>query len=402
MMIACLILFLPLVIIFGQSRRYTQIVDRAVAISSASKSILSDKIANWNAIGASHTFKEDQISSLPDGDIYTEYGVQTLTTRFYSNGNVKLSVKLFQTHFASEAYGLATFIRNSLSREFQVFNKSHFLLVIIGERGNTEMHKSLLNNLKANIICEDEGLPSLVFKLPKDQKLDNTDKYIIGPIGLGRIKEFAALKGSVSFTGGTQAVIANYQNDNRYMSLAIFEYHTPQLASDGYSNIQRHLKTLSLSEKNSHILKRVGNYIILGTNIQDATSAERIIAGIKYSPNIYWEGNKISNIPTQFRPTDPLVFEEATQTANILIRTFYWIGIMILAAIVIGFITGGYIFYWNHNRQHKFGIDNTLSNANKTVRLNLYNYTTKPVDDSISLIVKRLDKDNRQKNGDHN
>ena len=400
-MIACLMSLLLLAITFGQNKNQNQIANQSVALSKTRQNVLADQIGNWSAIGTSHTLRENQISSLPDGDVYTEYGVQTLTIRFYTDGKIKLSVELFQTRFASEAYGLATFIRNSSAKARQVLNKGNFLLAITGEIENIEIDKALLNDLSANIISEDGELPSLVFKLPKDQKLDNTDRYIIGPIGLGQIKEFADLKESVKFAGGTQAVIANYKNANWQMSLAIFEYHTPQLASDGYANIQKHIETLSSSEKNSHLLKRIGNYIVVATNIQDMPGAERIIAGIKYSPSIYWEGNKISNIPARFRPTDPLVFEEASQTANMVIRTFYWIGVMILGAFVIGLIAGGSLFYWNRYRQQKLGIDSAFSDAGGTVRLNLDEYIVEPVDYSISLVAKKEKKEKDKKNGGH-
>jgi hypothetical protein len=197
---------------------------------------------------------------------------------------------------------------------------------------------------------------------------------VIGPLALAQVKEFADFKDMVNFSGGTHAVIANYNNAGGNLSLIIVEYHTPQLATDGYSQFQNYFGTISAQEKNSRLLRRIGNYVVTAINVQDMLGAENIIAQIKYSPKVYWEGKKITDLPIQFRPPDPLAIEEASQTASMIIRTFYWIGIMILGAIVIGFITGGSFFYWKRYRRRKLGIDDIFSDAGGTVRLNLDDY----------------------------
>ena len=223
--------------------------------------------------------------------------------------------------------------------------------------------------LRGRVNFEEGELPSLSLSLPKERKLNGTDRYVVGPIILGRIKEFAGLKDAVNFAGGTQAVIANYRNGNGQMSLAIFEFHTPQLATDSYTQIKKYFDGLLPSERSSRLLKRIGNYIVIAANVQDILDAEALISQIKYSPKIYWEGKKITNIPIQFRPPDPVVIEEASQTANIIIRTFYWIGMMISGAIVVGFIVGSSLFYWNRYQQHKPSADGVFSAVDEIVRL---------------------------------
>jgi hypothetical protein len=344
--------------------------NKAAQVSDANKTILPDKAGDWSAVGVSRILGTDQIAVLLDGDVYMEYGLQALTIRFYTNGKTKLAVELFQTHFASEAYGLFTFIRSNSALKREAFQAGHFVVSVSGEVGHMADH-SLIDSLKRSLISDEGEMPSLPLNLPEEHKLSNTDNYVIGPVALGHIKELADLKDIINFAGGTQAVTASYKNGDGQMSLIIFEFHTPQLATDGYSQIQKYFERLLASERRLRLLKRVGNYIIVATNVQDISSAEGVIAKIRYSPQIYWEGRKITNIPFQFRPPDPIVIEEASQTANMIIRTFYWIGVMISGAIVIGFITGGSLFYWNRYRRSKLGIDNAFSDDGKTVRLNL-------------------------------
>ncbi|MEP7337397.1 MAG: DUF6599 family protein [Acidobacteriota bacterium] len=369
--VLCLISFLLLNTTFGQNRNEKEVSNKASQVSDINNPKLPDKVGDWSAIGAARTLSADQISALPDGDVYTEYGLQTLTVRFYTDGKTKLAVELFQTHFASEAYGLFTFIRSYLPPKRQSFQTGHFLASVSGEVDTMEVDHSLIDSLKGHIVSDEGEMPSLPFNLPGEHKINNTDKYIVGPVALGRIKEFADLKDVVNFAGGTQAVAANYQNGNGQMSLIIFEFHTPQLATDGNAQIQNHLEALPVPEGNLRLLKRIGNYIVVATNVQDTPSAEGIIAKVRYSPKVYWEGKKITNIPLQFRPPDPIVMEEASQTANMIIRTFYWIGVMISGAIIMGFIAGSSLYYWNRYRWRKFGSDEAFSDADGSVRLHL-------------------------------
>ena len=93
------------------------------------------------------------------------------------------------------------------------------------------------------------------------------------------------------------------------------------------------------------------------------------------------DGYPNSNMP------DPLAIQEASQTASMIVRTFYWIGIMITGAIIIGFITGGSFFYWKRYRRRKLGVDDIFSDAGGTVRLNLDDYLLSP-GDSVKNIME--------------
>lgn len=386
---SCLISLLLPINIFGQNRNQNEETNHPVKVPGISVPSLPDKVGEtWMAIGNARTLSVEQVSILPDGDVYAEYGLQGLTTRFYTNGKAKLAIEVFQTRFASEAYGLFTFLRSNASGKRQLFYVGRLSVSISSESENLAMDQSFVNLLKKGIASEEGELPSLPFNLPEEYKVSESEKYLTGPFALARIKEFANLKDVISFAGGTQAAIANYQNGSRQMSLVIFEYHTPQLATDGYAQIRNHFENLSPQEKNSRLLRRIGNYIVFATNVQDRLVAENIFAKIKYAPQISWEGRKITDLPIQFRPTDPIVFEEASQTAQMIVRTFYWIGVMIFGAILIGFIAGSSFFYWNRYRRRKLGIDDVFSDAGGTVRLNLDDYLLEPKDYSSKSITE--------------
>ena len=374
---------------FGQSSEQKQQLEQRTDPPVVKRVTLPDKIgANWQALGKPQVLSAEQSLVLPDGAIYAEYGLQSLTTRFYTDGKAKVAVELFQTHFPSEAYGLFTFTRTTKIKKDLVFYTGPLLVSVSGESEKDIVDQSFLETLKTSLVSNEGELPALPFNLPEQGKVAGTERYVIGPLALAQVKEFADLKDVVNFSGGTHAVIANYSNANGNLSLIIVEYHTPQLATDGYSQFQNYFNNLTAQEKSSRLLKRIGNYVVAATNVQDVPSAEGIIAQIKYSPKVYWEGKKLTDVPIQFRPPDPLAIQEASQTASMIIRTFYWIGIMITGAIVIGFITGGSVFYWKRHRRRKLGIDDIFSDAGGTVRLNLDDYLLPTENSSLKSLVE--------------
>lgn len=340
----------------------------------------------WRAIAPSQVLNAEQCLVLPDGEVYTEYGLKELATRFYSDGKSKMVVELYQTQFPSEAYGLYTFIRANRTKNHFEFHFGSFLISILSDSEETPIDQSVIEALKANVPSDEGDLPSLPFNLPEQDKIAGTEKYVIGPAAIGKIKEFSDLKNVINFAGGTHAIIANYRNTTGYFSLIIIEYNTPQLATDGFTHIQSYFATFSDERKSTRLLSRVGNYITVAVNVLDASRANSIISQIIYNPKVYWEGKKITDLPIQFRPPDPLAIEEASQTAKIIIRTFYWIGVMIAGAILVGLLTGGFIFYWKRHQRRKLGLDDIFSDAGGTIRLNLDDFLLQPEDSSLNSI----------------
>jgi hypothetical protein len=133
----------------GQDRNVDGVSNRAGKIHDINKTLLPDKIGNeWKAMGNPHTLDAAQFSALPDGDVYAEYGLITLTTRFYTNGKAKAAVELFQTHFASEAYGLFTFIQGYSDKNRLAFYKGQFLAGVSCDGEDTNSLQSIIDVLK--------------------------------------------------------------------------------------------------------------------------------------------------------------------------------------------------------------------------------------------------------------
>lgn len=348
------------------------------------KTHLPDKLVEtFHIVGKTRTLSSDQCSILPDGDVYKEYWLESLTSGHYTDGKNTIAVEIFQMQFDSGAYGLFTFNRGKQNETRREFFTGRYFVSISSETIKSIPLEPLILAIKENLNSSNGELSPLPSHLPEEGKIAESEKYLVGPAALAKLEGLSDLKDVVNFSGGTEVAVARYLNGNTALSLMIVEYHTPQLATDGHAQFQAWFGRLSEQEKIQRLLKRIGNYVVTTTAAQDLANVERLVSQIKYNPVVYWEARKISDIPIAFRPPDPLAVEEFTQTASVLIRTFYWIGVMLFGAIVLGVVSGSVFFYWNRYRRRKLGLDDMFSDGGGTVRLNLDEYLLSPVDSTI-------------------
>jgi hypothetical protein len=228
--------------------------------------------------------------------------------------------------------------------------------------------------IKPDLIGGKGELPPLPLHLPEADKVAESEKYVVGPAALARLKNFSGLKDAINFGVGAEVTTANYRSGGGQMNLIIVEYYAPQSAADGELRIRDHFNSLPQTEKDRLILKRVGNYVVTMSNVQDMPAAQNIVGQIKYQKTIYWAGRKFTDIPPEFRPPDPLAVEDMTRTVKTMVRSFYWTGIAILTALLLGGAVGFSLFQWKRYRRRKLGLDDMFSDAGGTVRLNLDDY----------------------------
>jgi hypothetical protein len=371
----------------GQVTAQSQEAQSGRARTEAADALLPDNPGGeWRAVNQSRILKSDEWGILPDAPIYTEYGLQRLYSRVYGKGNAKATVEIFEMRYASEAYGLFTFNRGSLSPNRREFYIGNYLASIDSGLNDQQLDSSLLEILKKNLPNQSGNLPLLPSHLPKQDKIAGSEKYLLGSAALANLKGFSDLKDLVKFDGGVEIVVADYKNGDGVMSLMIIEYHTPQSASDGHKSATKYLDSLRQDRKESRIIKRVGNYLVHAINVKDTMEAGNLISQIKYDYKVYWEGKRFSHIPIEFRPPDPVAVEEANRTLMIMVRSLYWVVALMGGSILLGMLAGSIFFYWRRYRRRKLGLDDLFSDAGGSVRLNLDDYLLQPGQPSIKQI----------------
>lgn len=330
-------------------------------------------IEKWQAVGSTRKLGLEQLQSDKLAEIYFEYGVEEISYRTYSSNKEKFEIKAFQTRFPSGAYGLSTYLSPSLLPNQQIFQAGRFLVQISAASLNTPLTSEKIKDVASYFTGAYKAaykVPPLAEHLPQSTKVAGTETYILGPKALAKDKHFSFLAPVLNFAGGTEAVSTEYQQGANPFGLLLIEFQTPQLAADGYSAIQSSLAALDQNLKSSTNLSRIGNYLVVTTNATQEQAAP-IVSQIKYTARVYWEGDKFTAIPLEFRPPDPVALQEASETAVILLRTFYWIGIMLLLAVTSGMIAGSCFFYWRRYQKRKLGLDTLFSDAGGAIQLQL-------------------------------
>jgi hypothetical protein len=331
----------------------------SLAGTGAKKLSLPEKLGDgWQAAGPTQTFSGAEAKRLEQGEVGLEYGLQSGVSRSYAKGKERLSVELFEMRFPSGAYGFYTFSRSHAAEGQQQFCAGRYVIRLRGAQLNETGAAELLRDLSPLSYRKAEP-PPLVDHLPKAARVAASELYLTGAQALAQDKRFGFLSPAVRFDSGVEAAAALYQTNQQAnqqsIGVIIFEFQTPQLASDGYTSLEAAINAQPDPARKQTWLKRVGNYAVVTTGAAEQTVAEQITGEIKYDPKVTWAGEKFTSIPLAFRPPDPAAIEEATQTAYILLRTFYWIGIMLLVAIFLGVVAGSGFFYWRRSRRAEEG-----------------------------------------------
>jgi hypothetical protein len=347
---------------------------------------LPNKLGNeWRATGPSRKLIAEKIPETPESKLLTEYGLQSITDRQYSNGKATITIEAFEMKYASGAYGLWTFHRGTLKATQKELFNGRFVLRFSSP--DELMLESVTTQMITSLPSASES-PLLPTYLPEQSKIANSEKYLVGPEAVAGIPVISDLKDVIDFTGGTHAAIADYNNGSGKMSIVLVEFQSPQFAIDGLAKIQAHFNALSPDEQKKRILRRVGNYAVEAVNVSDSETAEEVLKQVKYMVSVHWEGKNSSAIPIPFRPPDPSALREVVQTGQFLVATFYWIGILVIGAVVTGISVGGMFFYWRRAQRRKLGMENDFTDAGGMTRLNLDDYLLSGPDTSAKLLGK--------------
>lgn len=328
-------------------------------------------VSKWRITKVIRILKGKECEALPDGEIGLEYGLNSVAISNYTNGKDEYVVESFAMRFPSGAYGFFTFLQSRRDKGQRLFWAGHQLIRVRRENSSTSISSDFFEGLKKAFEGHNSIPPPLTTHLPKKNRIAGEEVYLIGSKALASHPRFGLLKDGVNFEGGTEAVSAEYHQSEKSLGLLLLEFHTPQLATDGYAKLDALKSTLSEPSFSQTVIKRVGNYVVVATPVKDAKTAESTLGEIKYTAVVHWEGKTYSAIPLEYRPPDTAALEEASETALVLLRTFYWIGSMLALAAIFGVCTGSGFFYWRRYQRKKAGSDDLFSDAGGTIRLNL-------------------------------
>ncbi len=159
-------------------------------------------------------------------------------------------------------------------------------------------------------------LPSLPGYLPSEGLVANSQRYILGPAGL---QKFApAIPPSVAaFHLGAEAQLAVFHNPKGNLSMAIFDYPTPQMAIQQVADFEK---------LPGAVAKRSGPLVAVVLSPPDPDFAERLLSQVRYQAEV----TRNEYVPTR-----------RDNIGDLVINAFTLIGILLAFSVVSGLAFGG-------------------------------------------------------------
>lgn len=179
-----------------------------------------------------------------------EYGFADGEQASYTQGPQTLEVTLYKMKDPSGAYGEYSYQRVPGMERANLTDHSAITpdraLVLAGnlvvdiQGKNLTAHagdlKALVTTLRK--YAQDGPLPTLWQDVPQKNIVEGTDRYVLGPQTLDQLFP-GGLGGSINFSNGAEAEVAQYRVDGHDASLLIVDFPTPQMAESMLANIQK-------------------------------------------------------------------------------------------------------------------------------------------------------------------
>src|SRR5262247_1749082 len=171
-----------------------------VRAQSGDKELLPDRLGQrWRAASPARVLDGQRLSGLPDADVLGEYGLQRVVSRVYTNGRVESSVEVFDLNLIPGAYGLFTFNRGQLPPNSREFYQGRYVVRVSRREADADSDRQMFEAIKPGLIGGEGELPPLPLHLPEADKVAESEKYVVGPAALARLKKFSGLKDAIGF-----------------------------------------------------------------------------------------------------------------------------------------------------------------------------------------------------------
>jgi hypothetical protein len=319
-----------------------------LAADQPSASILPQQFAGWQLKGSVQTSTDPQIADPVNAAPLKEYLFRGFESATYARDDGrKLTIRLARFEDASGAYGAFTFYRqpqmldekigdqgSSLNNRVLFYRGSHLVDAVFDKL--TVMSAAELRELSGVLPLPGGNagrLPLLPGYLPKQRAARNSQRYITGPAGLGRIGSPIPAE-MVDFKAGAEVVLSRYMTSAGEATLMLIEYPTPQIAADQLRRIDAaHQPTTqqpgvaTLVDSGPFFDKRTGPIIVIAAGPLSQSDAKALLASVSYEADVTWNEN------TSFTKKDNL--------ANLLFNIILLCGILIGFALVAGVAFGG-------------------------------------------------------------
>jgi hypothetical protein len=299
-------------------------------------SFLPKSFAGWHVQSDIKHSVDPIVADQANAALLKEYGFSGFESANYTREDGRrLAVRAVKFADASGAFGAFTFYNQpEMQREAIGDQGSSFNQRILFYRGNI-LADAVFDHLSAMSAAElrelagalprptgnANNLPPVLAYVPRKNYIRNTEKYVMGPLGLAHIASPLPAN-LVDFSAGTEVVLARYQVSGGEAILMVISYPTPQIAGEHMKAIDATRSVAQQQPGEASIVnvgpfydKRSGPLLAIAAGPISQSDARTLLGGVNY--------DKRNNL------------------ANLLVNIILLCGILMGLALVAGLAFGG-------------------------------------------------------------
>jgi hypothetical protein len=309
----------------------------ALSFAADGGGVLPKSFAGWTQSGQAQTSANPAQADPAYPAVLQEYGFADSETATYTREDGrKLTIKAAKFNDATGAYGAFTFYRQAAMRTEQIgtkaasandrilFFRSNLLVDASFDRV-TAMSAAELREL-AGMLPAASGsagnLPTLPEYLPKNDVVENSAKYILGPQALLAVKAPLTAE-QIDFSHDPEILIQEYSSKDGPLTLTLLQYPTPQIAGARL----RALQSAQQAAPGSLLARRSGPLVDVVTGATSTNAAQTLLSSVNYEAEVTW------NEATSISKRDNI--------GNLIVGIFALIGIILLISLIFGVFFGG-------------------------------------------------------------
>jgi len=275
------------------------------------------------AIGPAHRTAESQ-PALTDRAVWDDYGLKASETASYKSDRGNFTVTAWQLRDPTGALAAFDWQRPATAKPSKLaplaatipdgllVTEGQYLLEFAGYQPTAGELAAVVQSLK-NV--DTTLLPLLPGYLPTEDHVPNSGRYITGPASLARF--LPAISPSVAgFHFDTEAQLGVFHSPKGDMTLAIFNYPSPQIAMQKVPDFERLPDAM---------VKRSGPLVAVLLAPADRDMAERLLARVRWEAEV----TRDAYVPTQ-----------RDNPGDLLLNIFKLIGLLLLFATLSGLLMG--------------------------------------------------------------
>ncbi len=263
---------------------------------------------------------------LTDAKLWDEFGLKEAETAAYSDASTSFQATAWRLQDSTGAMAAFQWQRPAdstvsnaaplavVSANNLLLAQGNYLLLFQGHVPSAEELDGVLQGLR-NV--DTTSLPPLRGYLPSQDLVPNSERYIVGPVGLERFAP--AISPSIAaFHYSAEAQTGVFHSPKGNVTLAIFNYPTPQIAMQ---------QTPEFEKIPNVMAKRSGPLVAVVLSPPDPDYAERLLSGIRYQAAV----TRDEYVPTR-----------RDNIGNLVVNAFVLIGILLACSVAGGLAMGGF------------------------------------------------------------